>query len=320
MTPVAAGAWWDPEGDEPTGPRAASRPRVPDGPLPPTGPRPGLTGDPVHEVPVSRWWVAAVAVTGALAAAAAVTAVLRSDPWWAALAVVVLLMTALLVVTVLRQPRRVAASASGVQVSSRLRDRHVPWDRVRRVRRPRTLAVDRPDAYLELDTGELVQLPRRTPGGVVEGWRERHHGDRPAAGLPQTWRLTPDEVMQQSWLSRNLGLFLAVSGVNLMNVFDLPVPAALVGFVLVVGLVSLATSRLPSAAITVDEAGLTLPRPFRRHEHLPWSQVQEVRARSRYEPEVVVELTTGETRTVVGPDVDVVREWWALAAPARRSR
>ncbi|MCQ9329894.1 PH domain-containing protein, partial [Pelistega suis] len=141
----------------------------------------------------------------------------------------VLAMTALLVAAGLRQPRRVAASASGVRVSSRLRDRDVAWDRVRRVRRPQTLGVDRPDAYLELDTGELVQLPRRTPGGVVEGWRERHRGDRPAAGLPQTWRLTPEEMAQQSWLSRNLGVFVAVMGVNLVNVFDLPVPAALVG-------------------------------------------------------------------------------------------
>ncbi|MFC7162770.1 PH domain-containing protein [Aquipuribacter hungaricus] len=261
---------------------------------------------------MSRWWVTAVVVTGTLAVAATVVAVLSADPWWAALAVVVLAMTALLVAAGLRQPRRVAASASGVRVSSRLRDRDVAWDRVRRVRRPQTLGVDRPDAYVELDTGELVQLPRRTPGGVVEGWRERHRGDRPAAGLPQTWRLTPEEMAQQSWLSRNLGVFVAVMGVNLVNVFDLPVPAALVGFGLMVGLVALVTSRLPSSAITVDADGMTLPRPFRRHEHLPWSQVQDVRSKGRYEPGVVVELTTGGARTVLGPDVDVVREWREL--------
>lgn len=317
MTPVGAGAWWDPEDETTPAARTASHPRSRIEPRPAACDGPGATGEPVHEAAASRWWTIAFVSTGALAVMATVFAVLRSDGWWASLAVVLVVTVVLLAVIEGRQPRRVSASSAGVEVSSRHHAEQVPWERLRRVRGPRAVGFARLDTDLELDTGELVRLPRRTPGGVVEGWRERHQGDRPAPRLPQVWRLSPQEAMQQFSLLHNGGLFAGLMVMNLTNAsFDLPLPAFVVAYITVLWLLTLLLWRRPVRAIRVDEHGLTLPRW--RHKRIQWSQVTDVRRKGRYESQVVVEVSPDGQHEILGPDVDVVTGWWHLAVPADR--
>jgi hypothetical protein len=315
MTPVGAGAWWDPEDTTTPTARTPSHPRARLAPGSPARGGPGPTGDPVHEAAPSRWWTAGAVATGGLALVATSPAVARWDGWWAGLAAVAAVAAALLTVSERRQPRRVAASPSGVQVSSRRRSCHVPWHQLRRVRGPRETGYARVDTYLELDTGELVRLPRQTPGGAVEGWRDRFHGDRPDPRLPQVWRLSPEDALQQLSLVHNGGLLLGLAAVNLTNAsLDLPAPAFLALYITVMVLMSLALTGRPARAIRVDEHGLTLPGW--RDTHIPWSHVREVRRKGRYESQVVLELSPGGEREIHGPDLDVVTGWWHLAGPA----
>gem|GEM_PF-5989536 len=190
----------------------------------------------------------------------------------------------------------------------------MPWEQVRRVRGPRAVGFDRVDTHLELDSGELVPLPRRTPGGAVEGWRTSLAGGRPVPRLPQVWQLTPQEAQQQGSLLPNGVVLLSLAAFNVANaVLDLPFPAVLVVFGAFLLLLAVGMSRRPARGITVDEQ--EFKPPGWRQKAIPWSDVQDVRRKRRYDPEVVVELTSGGQREITGPDVDVVTEWWNLAVP-----
>jgi len=265
----------------------------------------------------SRGWFVGAIVSALLVVAATASAGVLSDPGWAGLAVVGALSAVVLVVVESRRPRRVSASPAGVEVLDRRHARLVPWDRLRRVRGPRAVGFDRLDTYLELDTGELVRLPRRTPGGVVEGWRARQGGDGPVSQLPQVWRLTPEEAQQQSWLLPNGVLLLSLAAVNVANaVLDMPAPAFFGVYLAALLLLGIATWRRPARAIEVDEHEMA--PPGWRQKPIRWSDVQDVRRKGRYEPEIVVELSSGGQREIVGPDLDVVTGWWHLAVPPER--
>ncbi|WP_336921482.1 hypothetical protein [Aquipuribacter sp. SD81] len=334
MTPRDLGAWWDPDDagtddapDRAEAPRASrssrTRPVAPRTARP-TGPPPGaagLTGEPAYERAPSRWWWVGVGAAGLLVLVSAAMTVRSTDLGWVALTVAAALTGAALVVAEGRRPRRVAASEAGVELATRRSSVDLRWEELRRVRTQGAVGFDHLDLHLERDTGELLRLPRRTPGGLVEAWRHRFDGARPEDTLPQVWRLPREQVHAQlgsPFVLLALGLQLP----NLVGiVFELPFTWVVAAYLVVAGGFGLAMTRFPhAAAYRADTHGLT--RPGWRARTTAWSDVRDVRRRGRYDPETVLELTSGEEVVVLGPDLDLVHGWWRRAkggTPVRRA-
>lgn len=328
MTGNRLGEWWDPDTDAPA--EGAERREV--RPAPRTGAQPpGSTatagpnrGDSArlravveamsYETRPSRWWSVGIVAAAAAVLAAALAAAAQLDLAWAVVAVTATLPGALLVRAEGQQPRRVAASSDGLEINGRRHAQQLPWEQVRGARRRDLIGFPDVDTYLELGTGELVKLPKGTPGGAVEAWRERVDGGRPEPRLPQAWRATPDDSTQGPIQLLNLVNLVTILVVNVViRLADFSVAWLLAGYLLLGSVALLALPLLPRYVITADHDGLTI-RAW-RSERIPWSQVTDVRRKGRYDAEVVVELASGEQHEVLGPDEDVVRGWWRLAVP-----
>ena len=267
------------------------------------------------EAPLSRWWLVGIVGFAAVAVVSTVVGLVRLDVGWLALAATSAVTAAALLVAEGRQPREVAASTVGVEVVSRRRTLALPWEELRRVRGRNELGFPRVDTYLERDTGGLLALPRNTSYGAVEAWRTHLGGGRPAARLPQVWRLPLGDAGQHLSILPYLVMYSALLGVNLLaDLVDLSLPGYAAAYLVTLWLLTSALSRLPAQAITADEHALTLAGW--RRKRIPWSQVRDVRRKGRFDPQVVVELETGDEQDIFGPDQDVVRGWWRLAAPA----
>lgn len=328
MSGSGLGAWWDPDADAPADGevRREVRPARATGRRPPAGTTtPGRSrGDGARlqaateamsfETRPSRWWSVGMVAAAVAVLAAGLVAAVQLDLAWAVLAATATLPGALLLVAEGRQPRRVAALPDGLAVTGRRYAQELPWEQVRGARRRDLIGFPDVDTYLELGTGELVELPRGTPGGAVEAWRERVDGGRPESRLPQAWHATPEDSPQGPLQVLNLGNLLTLLLVNVViRLADFSVAWLLAGYLVLGSAAFLALPLLPRGVITADHDGFTF-RAWRR-KHVPWSEVTDVRRKGRYDAEVVVELASGEQHELLGPDEDVVRGWWQLAVP-----
>lgn len=328
MSGNGLGEWWDPDTDAPAeGAEHREVRRVPaTGARPPggaavTGPGRGNSARlsaaveaMSYETRPSRWWSVGVIVAGVAVLAAALTAAAQLDLAWAVVAVTAMLPTALLIRAEGRQPRRVLASADGLEVSGRRHAQQLTWDQVDLTRRRDLVGFSDVDTYLERADGALVRLPRGTPGGVVEAWRERVDGARPGPRLPQAWHPAPEaDVTGPVQVMNLVNLVALLAGQVLLHLVDLDARYLLAVYLVVACAVFTLLPRLSRPLVTADHDGLTI-RAWRR-KHIPWSQVTDVRRKGRYDPEVVVELASGEQHELPGPDEDVVRGWWRLAVP-----
>ena len=332
MSGDGLGTWWDPDADAPsdadarrevrpaptTGRRASAGPATTPGPGRRDGARLRATTEAMsYETRPSRWWSVGVVAAAVAVLAAALAAAAQLDLAWAVVAATATLPGALLIAAEGRQPRRVAASSDGLAVTGRRHAQRFPWDQVRGARRRDLVGFPDVDTCLELGTGELVTLPGGTPGGTVEAWRERVDGGRPEPRLPQVWRVPPRDEAAGSVQVMNLvnlaALLTVTAGPQLL---DLDSRYVLAGYLVVACAVFLLLPHLSRPLVTADQEGLRFRA--RRKKDILWSQVVDVRRKGRYDPEVVIELASGEQQEVLGPDEDVVRGWWRLAVPDDR--
>ncbi|WP_380165078.1 PH domain-containing protein [Jannaschia sp. R86511] len=213
-------------------------------------------------------------------------------------------------------PRRITADVAALTVSSPRRRRTVRWDELRRVRTQEGRGTPHVDAALELRDGRLVSLPPGTPAGTVEAWRDGLGGGAaPPAELPQRWVV----IEASSWSVVLWGVAANVVIQLLSRLLDLSLVGVLgLGVLVLVAVVPLTAwvvhRRPPRPHVVADEDGLRLGRGGRRH--VPWSDVVEVRPRSRFEPVTVLERGDGSVVTVSGPPPPVVQEWHRLAGRA----
>ena len=276
----------------------------------------GADGEMAYERAPSRWWLVGIGAAGALLLLLTGLAVLGPDRTWAVPAVACLAPLVVLVVAEGRRPRRVTASETGVSLCSRRSTQHVGWEELRRVRTRQVIGFDHVDLHLERHTGDLLLLPRKTPGGVVEAWRRRVGGGRPDEELPQVWWQSNEEAQTSTVLLVSYAPLLLFNVV--IQLSDPPLPWFAAGYLLYLSGLMVAVAKLPRRPVLTADAH-ALMRRGRRHRDLPWSQVRDVRRKGRYDPQVVVELDSGEEVELVGPDEDVVRGWWRLAVPVQEA-
>ncbi|WP_380163742.1 PH domain-containing protein [Jannaschia sp. R86511] len=271
-----------------------------------------------YETRPSRWWTVGVVTCGVLVLVAALIAAAQLDLAWAVLAASATLPGFLVMRAETRQPRRVVASLDGLDITGHRRTQRFSWNEVRGARRRDVIGFSDVDTFLELGSGELVTLPKGTPGGAVEAWRGRVDGGLPELRLPQVWCVPPQEDAMGPVQVMSLVNLIALVALNAgLHLLDFDPLYVLAGYLVVGSVVFLALPHLSRPLLTADRDGLTI-RAWRR-KFIPWSQVTDVRRKDRYGPEVVVELASGEQHELLGPDEDVVRGWWRLAVPEPRT-